>query len=368
MQSVGGKIEYKVKAIYEMANLPPSIYPKASAPILISAQISTADPLYTTPMQSEKELLMTIPRDIALRKSASLRKGRNGLVSAVLCIPHSCFLPGDCIPFSLTVHHIAPIRQTEGIHIVLERVTTITTPSEEKRDTTMVQRVILPLLCSLDDHTAHVHSQQQLKVPLTVSPTVETNKMIPLSVHYRVKALINMDMQQLVEDVPQRKRDRAYAMVNKVMMLDAASRPAFFYNTTIELDLPITIGTTHEVLVPPQDEQCRLLHPLQVLPRPPSCSMIKSPDQYQPVNQNPLPIGGSMNRHYSDPSWSKTGLVYHQEQRNSVKIRTFSSFHLPQSPLMDPSKVYDRPPSAPPLTELPDQLHHHYQISPPPYI
>jgi hypothetical protein len=351
-----------------MTNLPPSIYPKASASILISAQISTADPLYTTPMQSEKEMLMTIPRDIALRNATTLRKGGNGLVSAVLCIPHSCFLPGDSIPFSLTVHHIAPIKQSEGIHILLERVTTITTPSEEKRDTTMVQRVILPLLCNLDDHSASVHSQQQLKVPTNVSPTVETNKMIPLSVHYRIKALINMDMQQLIEDVPQRKRDRAYTMMTKMMMLDAASRPAFFYNTTIELDLPITIGTTHEVIAPPQDQQRRLLHPLQVLPRPSSCLMIKSPDQYTSTNQRPLSANGGMGRLYSDPSWNKTSLVY-QEQQGDVKSRTFSSTyfsHVPPPSLLDD---YDRPPSAPPLTELLDHHHHHHHIiSPPPYI
>jgi hypothetical protein len=351
-----------------MANLSPSVYPKASVPILISAQISTADPLYTTPMQSEKEILMTIPRDITLRKAASLRKGEKGSVSAVLCIPHSCFLPGDCIPFSLTVHHIAPIKQSEGIHILLERVTTITTPSEEKRDTTTVQSVILPLLCNLDDHTASVHSQQQLKVPTIASPTVETNKMIPLSVHYRVKALINMDMQQLVEDVPQRKRDRAFTMMSKMIMLDAASRPAFLYNTTIELDLPITIGTTHEVVTPPQDQQRRLLHPLQVLPRPSSCLMMKSADQCENTittnQQRPLSANGGvgMNRFYRDPSWNKTDLVYQEEQQ---KLRTFASSyfsHVPQ--LLDDSKMYDRPPSAPPLTELLD--HHH--VFPPPYI
>ncbi|GAN05083.1 hypothetical protein MAM1_0081c04552 [Mucor ambiguus] len=358
-KSISGRIEYKLKAVYEITDLPLSLYPKTSIPVLISAQISTADPYYTTPMQNEKEITMTIPRDVVLKKS-TLRKGETGLVSAKLVIPHSCFLPGESIPFALYIQHIAPIKQAQGIHVVLERITTITTSTEEKRSVTTVKTLNLPLLCNVDDHAATVNSSQQLKIPESTAPTLETsNKLIPLSIHYRLKALVNMDMHQFMEEIPQRKRDRAYNMMSKMMMVAAATSsdqqgvgPAFFYSTTIELDLPIQIGTTHEpILTTNAPKHHSLPYPLHIASSTSSsfassCQLMASPDQYEhQVN--------SIHRFDSDPTFDRhsTATI---ALTNRSSVSTVTEYLTLPSTSSTEGEIYDRPPSAPPLADLMD--------------
>ncbi|CAO0801468.1 unnamed protein product [Mucor circinelloides] len=358
-KSINGRIEYKLKAVYEITDLPLSLYPKTSIPILISAQISTADPDYTIPMQNEKEITMIIPRDVVLKKTM-LRKGDTGLVSAKLVIPHSCFLPGEAIPFALYVQHIAPIKQAQGVHVILERITTITTPTEEKRRVTAITTLNLPLLCNMDDYAATVNSSQQLKIPESTSPTLETtNKLIPFSIQYRLKALVNMDMHQCMEEIPQRKRDRAYNMMSKMMMVAAAAAassdqhgvgPAFFYSTTIELDLPVRIGTTHDPIVTTNAPKHHSLpYPLHIAPT--SCSsslasagqLMTSPDQYEHHH---------IHRFDSDPTFDRHSATA-ATNRSSVSTTMTEYLTLP-STSSEADEMYDRPPSAPPLTDLMD--------------
>ncbi|KAL9558115.1 hypothetical protein MBANPS3_001064 [Mucor bainieri] len=350
-KSINGRIEYKLKAVYEITDLPLSLYPKTSIPVLISAQISTADPDYTTPMQNEKEIAMTIPRDVVLKKS-TLRKGDTGLVSARLVIPHSCFLPGEPIPFALYIQHIAPIKQAQGIHVVLERITTIITPTEERRSVTTIRSLNLPLLCNVDDHAATVNSSQQLRIPESTAPTLETSsKLIPFSIQYRLKALVNMDMHQFMEEIPQRKRDRAYNMMSKMMMVAAATSsdqqgvgPAFFYSTTIELDLPLRIGTTHEPILTTNNNSAATASKHHSLPYPlhiasstsssfaSSCQLMASPDQY--VNSST-----TIHRFDSDPTFDRQSTT------------TTEYLTLPSTSSTE-GELYDRPPSAPPLMDL----------------
>ncbi|CEP16683.1 hypothetical protein [Parasitella parasitica] len=350
-KSINGRIEYKLKAVYEITDLPLSLYPKTSTPILISAQIFTADPDYTTPMQNQKEIMITIPRDVVLKKSMTmLRKGDTGLVSSRLCIPHSCFLPGESIPFTLYVQHIAPIRQAQGIHIRLERITTITTSAEEKRSVTTMRTLTLPLLCGADDHTTAINSSQQLKIPGSTSPTIKTNKLIPFSIEYRIKALVNMDMHHFMDDIPQRKRDRAYNMMSKMIMAAAASTdqqgegPAFLYNTTVELDLPIQVGTTHAPVITAAPKHHSLPYPLHTAPSSlPSLTspLITSPDQYDDDHsESSAQHHVRIHRFDSDPLYSRSSLS-----------TTTEYLALPSPNEVDMSQ---RPPSAPPLADLVD--------------
>ncbi|KAF1800920.1 hypothetical protein FB192DRAFT_1383002 [Mucor lusitanicus] len=366
-KSINGRIEYKLKAVYEITDLPLSLYPKTSIPVLISAQISTADPDYTTPMQNEKEIVLTIPRDVVLRKS-TLRKGDTGLVSAKLVIPHSCFLPGESIPFALYIQHIAPIKQAQGIHVVLERITTITTPTEEKRSVTTIKTLNLPLLCNVDDHAATVNSSQQLRIPEATAPTLETasNKLIPFAIHYRLKALVNMDMHQFMEEIPQRKRDRAYNMMSKMMMVAAATSsdqqgvgPAFFYSTTIELDLPIRIGTTHEPIITTNNapKHHSLPYPLHIASSTSSSfassrQLMASPEQYEHHHVN------SIQRFDSDPTFDRQRTITSSSSTTTTTAPTNrSSVSTIAEYLTLPcteAEIYDRPPSAPPLTDIMD--------------
>ncbi|KAI8637869.1 hypothetical protein BD408DRAFT_406135 [Parasitella parasitica] len=347
-KSINGRIEYKLKAVYEIKDLPLSLYPKTSIPLLISAQISTADPDYTTPMQNQKDIMITIPRDVVLKKSlAMLRKGDTGLVSARLCIPHSCFLPGESIPFTLYIQHVAPIRQAQGIHILLERITTIITSAEEKRSVMTMRTLTLPLLCSADDNTATINSSQQLKIPKSTSPTIKTNKLIPFSIEYRLKVLVNMDMHHFMDDIPQRKRDRAYNMMSKMIMAAASTDqqgegPAFSYNTTVELDLPIQIGTTHDPIITTAPKHHSLPYPLHTaLSSLPSLTspLITSPDQYDHHNDTSTQNHVSIHRFDSDPTYDRPSI-------SATKYLT-----LPSPTEVDLSQ---RSPSAPPLADLVD--------------
>lgn len=302
---------------------------------------------------------MTIPRDVVLKKS-TLRKGDTGLVSAKLVIPHSCFLPGESIPFALYIRHIAPIKQAQGIHVVLERITTITTPTEEKISVTTIKTLNLPLLCNVDDHAATVNSTQQLKIPESTAPTLETsNKLIPFAIRYRLKALVNMDMHQFMEEIPQRKRDRAYNMMSKMMMVAAATSsdqqgvgPAFFYSTTIELDLPIRIGTTHEPILTTANasKHHSLPYPLHITSSSfaSSCQLMASPDQYEHHH------GNSIHRFDSDPTFDRQSAAS-TAPTNRSSVSTITEYlTLPSTSSTEAEILYDRPPSAPPLTDLMD--------------
>lgn len=307
-------------------------------------------------MQNEKEIMITIPRDVVLKKTMTiLRKGDTGLVSAKICIPHSCFLPGESVPFTLSIQHIAPIKQAQGIHVLLERITTITTSTEEKRSVTTMKTLNLPLLCNVDDHAATVNSSQQLKIPESTSPTIKTNKFIPFSIEYRLKALVNMDMHQFMEEIPQRKRDRAYNMMSKMMMAAAITDqqgggPAFFYNTTIELDLPIQIGTTHEPIITTTTSTSKhhsLPYPLHIAPSSSSSfasQLITSPDHYDHESSAQQQQQQSFNIHRfdSDPTYDR------HTNRSSLSTEYLT---LPSS---NETELCERPPSAPPLTDLMD--------------
>lgn len=350
MQSIHGRIEYKIKAIYEMAtDLPLSLYPKTSVPILISAQISTTDPVYMTPMQSKKEISITIPRDVVL-KNKKLRKGEKGIVSAKLNMPASCFLPGQNIPFSLEIQHMAPVKQTQGIQILLERVTTIQGENGNSLETKVIEKLIMPLLCDLDDHSACI-TDQVLNVPSNISPTSYTKGqdiIMPFNIHYRLKVLVNMDMHHFLEDIPLRKRDRAYSMMTKIIGSLEQDGPTFFYGTTIELYLPVTIGTTSST----SNHRQSSFTPVSLSNR---LMMVTSPDDYHLSSSSPLRQEfRNINRLDSDPTFNRAS--NHSLLQQHQYLSTASLFSQQE-------QVIERPPSAPPLIDLQEDL-----ISPPPYL
>lgn len=168
-----------------------------------------------------------------------------------------------------------------------------------------------------------------------------------------------MDMHQCMEEIPQRKRDRAYNMMSKMMMVAAAAAassdqhgvgPAFFYSTTIELDLPIRIGTTHDPIVTTNAPKHHSLpYPLHIAPT--SCSsslasagqLMTSPDQYEHHH---------IHRFDSDPTFDRHSATA-ATNRSSVSTTMTEYLTLP-STSSEADEMYDRPPSAPPLTDLMD--------------
>lgn len=329
--------------------MPLVLYPKTSVPILISAQISTTDPIYMTRIQSQKKISINIPRDIVL-KNKKLRKGEKGIVSAKFILPTTCFLPGQSIPFSLDIHHIAPVKQIQGIQVLLERITTLQGENESSIDTKVIDKLILPLVCDLDDFSAYI-TDQVLHVPNNISPTSHTKGqdiIMPFSIQYRLKVLVNMDMHHFLEDIPVRKRDRAYSMMTKMIgSLEQDGGPAFFYGTTIELDLPVIIGTTSK------HRQTSSLTPVTL---PNRLMMVNSPDDYHSLSPLSVPvhqqdIRNISRRLCSDPTFDRANNLIQQHQFIST-----TSFFGQQE------RVTDRPPSAPPLVDFQDL------ISPPPYL
>ena len=86
-------MEYKVKAVHEIVELPSCVWPKASAVVQVHERISTAEDRYLKGMTSEGKLSFHIPHDITL-KHCSFRKGDIKTASAWLHVSRSCFLPG----------------------------------------------------------------------------------------------------------------------------------------------------------------------------------------------------------------------------------------------------------------------------------
>jgi hypothetical protein len=103
-------------------------------------------------MRTKKQLTVTIPRDVMLMKAKKLKKGEKGIVSARLYLPKSCFLPGENVPFSLEIQHIAPIKHLQGIQVILERITRIQFDGIESVDTEVMDKVNLPLVCDLKEN------------------------------------------------------------------------------------------------------------------------------------------------------------------------------------------------------------------------
>lgn len=337
-----------MKAIYEMTDLPLSLYPKISLPILISERISTNDPLYVIPTQSKKEIEITIPRDIVL-KNDRLLKGDKVTVSAKLFLSTFCFLPGQNIPFKLKIQHIAPVKQIQGIQIMLERTIRIQEKQGDCLETTSIAKIILPFVCDINDYTACI-TDQVLKIPENISPTscnIRHDVVMPFYIQYRLKVFINMDMYHISEDVPIRKRDRAYSMVTKMIgnLEDQDNGPAFFYKTTIELELPVIIGTT--AAPPPPVRSQKILKQMQQLPN----MMVASPEIYHSAMSSTA-RHNMIFRLESDPTTQSKSNEIHLRRHQCTSTSSFFS----------PSVMECiRTPSAPPLPS-------EDRTSPPPYL
>ncbi|ORZ17384.1 hypothetical protein BCR42DRAFT_31245 [Absidia repens] len=170
-------------------------------------------------------------------------------VNCRLSIPTSCFLEGQNIPISIHVQHIAPVKQMQGIQLQLERITNMTTAETRERsvETHVLSEVILPLICDVDDYSSTVNSH--LTVPALTPPTLQTS-ISPLHICYRIKAIINVDINNLLDDTaaPSRKRDIAKGMVNswgkRIGWTVDGTTTGILPGSIVELELPITIGTT----------------------------------------------------------------------------------------------------------------------------
>ncbi|KAI8371730.1 uncharacterized protein BYT42DRAFT_581294 [Radiomyces spectabilis] len=239
-KTIAAKVQYKIKAVYQIPGLPTTLYPKTSIPVHIKSWISANDIAYSAGLKSEKDATIIIPRDIIM-SAVRLRKDEERKISATLSIPRSCYLPDQSISFSLKIQHVAPIKQMQGVHVHLERVTHIVLDGMTSIDTVSVAEMTLPLICDTKDFTATITSGA-LKVPLNISSTID-NTISPLNIFYRIRVTLNMDMTILLDEPHSRKRDRAYSVVTRMMSWnDDLKSPR--NNTTLSLDLPVVIGTT----------------------------------------------------------------------------------------------------------------------------
>ncbi|KAI8084686.1 uncharacterized protein BX664DRAFT_170867 [Halteromyces radiatus] len=246
-KTLPGTITYKLKVIHEIPKLSSSLYPKKSKEIIILDRIATED--YQSPISSEKELKITIPKDLVGKiKSSKWNKNEDTPVQARLSIPTSCFLSGQKIPLSLNIQHIAPVKHMQGIQLQLERITNvITSTGERSLDTIILAKIVLPLICDLKDYSSSVNSH--LIIPQDTSPSLQTTN-CPLQITYRIRAAINVDLNNLLDEpaAPSRKRDIAKGMVNswgkKIGWTDEGTGMGTLFENTIDLELPIIIGTT----------------------------------------------------------------------------------------------------------------------------
>ncbi|CAO3587164.1 unnamed protein product [Absidia cylindrospora] len=137
----------------------------------------------------------------------------------------------------------------QGIQLQLERITNMTTAETGERsvETHVLSEVILPLICDVDDYSSTVNSH--LTVPAHTPPTLQAS-ISPLHISYRIKAIINVDINNLLDDTaaPSRKRDIAKGMVNswgkRIGWTVDGTTTGILPGSIVELELPVTIGTT----------------------------------------------------------------------------------------------------------------------------
>ncbi|CAO3641025.1 unnamed protein product [Cunninghamella blakesleeana] len=248
-KTLHGRTIYKIKAIHELTDVPISTYPKASLEINVLDHIAMDDLAYQSPITNEKEIKLKIPKDIIGKNKIRYNKGDLAKITCKLSIPKSCFLPGHNIPISLNIQHVAPIKHMQGIQVQLERISTMTSISGEKSvDALVLSETSLPLICDIENGSSNPSSH--ITVPSDTLPTIQCG-ISPLQINYRVRVAINVDMANLVEDTSSaKKRDIAKGMVNawgkKMGLLEGNSKVGTLFGNTIDLELPITIGTLAE--------------------------------------------------------------------------------------------------------------------------
>ncbi|KAI8343127.1 hypothetical protein BC941DRAFT_410493 [Chlamydoabsidia padenii] len=248
-KTLPGATTYKIKVIHGMEALPLSLYPKKSIQVTILDRININDPVYQTSLSTEKDLKAVIPKDMTTKNKAGkwINNDSADSVHCRLSIPTTCFREGHNIPISLHVQHIAPVKQMEGIQLQLERIVNFTTATGERSvETLTVSDVTLPLICDVDDYSATVNSH--ITVPAHTSPTLQTS-FSPVQISYRIKATVNLDINNLLEEpaAPSRKRDIAKGMVNswgkRIGWALDGSTTGILPDSIVELELPFTIGT-----------------------------------------------------------------------------------------------------------------------------
>ncbi|CAO3584209.1 unnamed protein product [Absidia cylindrospora] len=256
-KALPGQIIYKIKVVHEMADLPLSLHPKVSMEICVLERIAANSTIYKSPISSEKEFKAVLPKDVIGKSKAAkwINSDVNIPVHCKLSIPTSCFLEGHSIPISVRVQHIAPVKQMQGIQVQLERITNMTTSTNKNGrtvDTLVLSEVILPLICDINDCSATANCH--VTVPDQTSPTLQTT-MSPLHISYRIKAIIDVEISNLLDKATAtpRKRDIAKDVVcswgKRIGSTDDSSTTTGILSASIvELELPITIGTTTSIM------------------------------------------------------------------------------------------------------------------------
>ena len=129
----------------------------------------------------------------------------------------------------------------DGVTAYLDRITqTLSDNQGQTIDTTTVHRITLPLSCDEDNFQAKF-TCNKLTVPSDTPPTLEKEQ-YPLRVTYRIRVVINLDMDAL----PLRKRDRmaSYMYMGRKIRLSDDEQAG---GPTITLDVPIKVGTTEQI-------------------------------------------------------------------------------------------------------------------------
>ncbi|SAM06023.1 hypothetical protein [Absidia glauca] len=249
-RTLPGTTTYKIKAIHEMISLPLSLYPKESKDVTILDRINVNDASYQSSLSTAKDLKAVIPKDVTTKNKAVgkwIHSDSSNPVQCRMSIPSTCFVEGHNIPITLHVQHIAPVKQMEGIQIQLERIVNFTTATGERSvDTLTLSDTILPLICDVDDHSAQVNSH--ITIPTPTAPTLQSS-FSPIQISYRLKATVNLDINNLLDETatPSRKRDIAKGMVNswgkRIGWAVDGSVTGILPDSIVELELPLTIGT-----------------------------------------------------------------------------------------------------------------------------
>ncbi|KAK9692576.1 hypothetical protein K7432_014269 [Basidiobolus ranarum] len=170
-----GSIQYSLRATHHKPWVPTSLSPRSVCPVLVSDLIDTQEAGYLTPFDQVKDVAISL---------GTFRKSK-GTVEARVVIPKKAFTKGEIIPVKISINHIQPIRDANGVHVKLNQLSKFMANGYEQKQVTAVFAQDLAL--NIDSTSLSTILEAKIRVPRSLPPTTITAPLISFSYELHVK-------------------------------------------------------------------------------------------------------------------------------------------------------------------------------------
>ncbi|ORX89780.1 hypothetical protein K493DRAFT_65448 [Basidiobolus meristosporus CBS 931.73] len=170
-----GSIQYTLRATHHKPWIPTALSPRCVCPVLVSDFVDSQDPIYLTPLEETKEAILTL---------GTFRKSK-GPVKAKVFIPKKAFTKGEIIPVKISISHIQPIRDANGIHVKLLQLSSFMANGYEQKQASVV--FAQDLAYNVDSTSLSTTAEAKLRIPHSLPPTTIKSPLISFSYEIHVK-------------------------------------------------------------------------------------------------------------------------------------------------------------------------------------